>query len=139
LWQAQGPGRQLQGVSLQISTPPTAAAEPVTDTDVTTRNPQTGQVETKEVPIPTPVRAATPAAAAAPAGAAPKDSVFIDADDRTNRILIIGKPDQITLINELVDVLDVPQYNSNTFANILFRMSKRLRWSMCSMNSGWPL
>ncbi len=98
---------QLQGVSLQISTSAAAGAQTQMRT-VTTRNPQTGQVETKQVPI------SAPATAAAPGEAAPAptaDTVFIDTDDRTNRILIIGKADQITLIEELVDVLDVPQYN----------------------------
>ncbi|MCI0499188.1 MAG: hypothetical protein L0Y36_05865 [Planctomycetales bacterium] len=98
---------QLQGVSLQISTSAAAGAQTQMRT-VTTRNPQTGQVETKQVPISAPATAAAPGAAA-PAPTA--DTVFIDTDDRTNRILIIGKADQITLIEELVDVLDVPQYN----------------------------
>ncbi|HOK96646.1 MAG TPA: secretin N-terminal domain-containing protein, partial [Anaerohalosphaeraceae bacterium] len=104
---------QLQGVTLQISA---AAATPAAATQtrtVTTRNPQTGQMETRQVPIPTPATAtATPApqTSAAVTGAA-KDTVFIDTDDRTNRILIVGRADQIALIEELVDVLDVPQYD----------------------------
>jgi len=104
---------QLQGVTLQISA---AAATPAAATQtrtVTTRNPQTGQMETRQVPIPTPATAAAtpaPQTSAAVTGAA-KDTVFIDTDDRTNRILIVGRADQIALIEELVDVLDVPQYD----------------------------
>ena len=91
---------QLQGVSLQIST--SAPAAPQTRT-VTTRDPRTGRTITKQVPVAT----AAPAAAAAPQA----DAVYIDTDDRTNRILMAGKPDQIALISELVDALDVPQYD----------------------------
>ena len=97
--------KQLEGVSLQISTP-AAAAAPKTRT-VRTRDPKTGRTITKQVPITT----STPAAAAKTPQA---DAVFIDTDDRTNRILMAGKADQITLINELIDALDVPQYDLKT-------------------------
>lgn len=104
---------QLQGVTLQISTSAAAPAAATQTRTVTTRNPQTGQMETRQVPIPTPAAAAptpAPQTSAAVAGAA-KDTVFIDTDDRTNRILIVGRADQIALIEELIDVLDVPQYD----------------------------
>lgn len=91
---------QLQGVSLQISAP--AAAAPRTRS-VTTRDPKTGRTTTKQVPITT----STPAATQTPQA----DAVYIDTDDRTNRILMAGKPEQIELINELIDALDVPQYD----------------------------
>ncbi len=94
--------KQLEGVSLQISTP--AAAAPRTRS-VTTRDPKTGRTITKQVPVTT----STPAAKKPQA-----DTVFIDTDDRTNRILIAGKADQIVLINELIDALDVPQYDLKT-------------------------
>jgi len=90
---------QLQGVSLQISTPATAQKT----RSVRTRDPKTGRTVTKQVPITT----STPAAAQTPQA----EAVFIDPDDRTNRIFMSGKADQIELINELVDVLDVPQYD----------------------------
>ncbi|MHC5116791.1 MAG: secretin N-terminal domain-containing protein, partial [Planctomycetota bacterium] len=91
---------KLQDVSLQISTP--TAAAPKTRS-VTTRDPKTGRTTTKQVPITT----STPAAAKTPE----PDAVYIDTDDRTNRILMAGKVEQIELINELIDALDVPQYD----------------------------
>lgn len=92
---------QLQGVSLQISTGAPAAAQ-ATRT-VQTRDPRTGRTITQQVPITT----STPSAG----GAAQPDAVFIDTDDRTNRVLVAGKHGQIELINELIDALDVPQYD----------------------------
>lgn len=92
---------QLQGVSLQISTGAPAAAQ-ATRT-VQTRDPRTGRTITQQVPIAT----STPGAG----GAAQPDAVFIDTDDRTNRVLVAGKHGQIELINELIDALDVPQYD----------------------------
>ena len=90
---------QLQDVSLQISTPAAAAKM----REVKTRDPRTGRTITKRVPVTTSTPAASQKAQA--------DAVFIDTDDRTNRILMVGKTDQIELINELIDVLDVPQYD----------------------------
>lgn len=55
---------------------------------------------------------AVPGAQPAPGTAlAEKETVFLDTDDRTNRILMIGYPDQIEMINELIATLDVPGYN----------------------------
>ncbi|MHC4949956.1 MAG: secretin N-terminal domain-containing protein [Planctomycetota bacterium] len=90
---------QLQGVSLQISTP---AASQQTRT-MRTRDPKTGKMVDKKVPVPTKTQTA--------AKKVQPDAVFIDTDDRTNRILMTGKADQIKLVNELIDALDVPQYD----------------------------
>lgn len=101
---------KLQGVTLQVGT--SASAAPTATRTVTRRNPTTGETERVEVPVTT-----TAAATAAAASAQPKadpDAVYIDTDDRTNRILIAGDPDDITLVNELIDVLDVPQYDLKT-------------------------
>jgi type II secretory pathway component GspD/PulD (secretin) len=99
---------QLQGVNLQISTP-AGAAQPTMRT-VSTRDPQTGRTVTQQVPVSTAAPGAAPSAGPA-AGAAQPNSVYIDTDDRTNRILMAGKHDQILLVNELIDALDVPQFN----------------------------
>lgn len=96
---------KLEDVSLQISTSAAPEVAPQTRT-VTTRNPQTGQIETRQIPIPS---ATSPTSAASPQ--AQGDTILIDTDDRTNRILMAGKPGQIALINELIDALDVPQYD----------------------------
>jgi type II secretory pathway component GspD/PulD (secretin) len=51
---------------------------------------------------------AKPAAVAGGTGSA-DDAVYLDADDRTNRILIIGYAEQIALANKLIDSLDIAQ------------------------------
>jgi len=52
--------------------------------------------------------AARSAAAAAPTTAA-QAGVYLDADERTNRILMIGLDEQLDLVDELIDALDVEQ------------------------------
>jgi type II secretory pathway component GspD/PulD (secretin) len=42
-----------------------------------------------------------------PADPTPKATVYLDADERTNRILMVGSEDQLRQIEELIDVLDV--------------------------------
>lgn len=97
----QSLSKELEGVSLQISTPAPAQKTRT----VTTRDPRTGKTTTKKVPVSSKTPAASAAAKAGP------DTVYIDTDDRTNRILIAGSAEQIKLINELIDALDVPQYD----------------------------
>jgi general secretion pathway protein D len=41
-------------------------------------------------------------------------SVYLDADERTNRILMIGLEEQIGLVDELIDALDVEQQDLRT-------------------------
>ncbi len=53
----------------------------------------------KPIPVP-PSR--TPATAV-------KKGVYVDTDDRTNRIIMIGIKDDIDVLNDLIDSLDVPQ------------------------------
>jgi type II secretory pathway component GspD/PulD (secretin) len=57
-------------------------------------------------PVPTP----TPAAPAAAA----KTAVFLDADERTNRILMIGLEEQLMVVESLIDALDVEQQDLRT-------------------------
>lgn len=52
----------------------------------------------------------TPQPAAAASTAPAQETVFLDTDDRTNRILMIGYTAQIQTIQELIDTLDVPKY-----------------------------
>ena len=54
---------------------------------------------------PTPARKPTPTAAAEAA----KPTVYLDADERTNRILMIGLEKQLNIVDELIDTLDVQQ------------------------------
>ena len=90
---------QVEGVSMQTGTPAKSATPPKTRS-VRKRNPKTGKMESTQVPV----DVATPSAKQAD-----KKTVFIDTDERTNRILIIGTAAQIAIINQLVDTLDVPQ------------------------------
>lgn len=99
---------KMEGVSMQVGDGKTGAAT-TTPTRYTTqrvRNPQTGRIETKRVPVPMPNQ---PGQAAAAAGATNDETVFIDTDERTNRILMIGTESQIEIINQLIETLDVPQ------------------------------
>ena len=45
-------------------------------------------------------------------GAAPSSNqptIFLDSDERTNRLLMVGQEKELVLINELIDTFDVPQ------------------------------
>jgi len=54
-------------------------------------------------------RPAKPATASKPAEPAGRRPVYLDADERTNRILLIGAAEELDIIEELVDILDVIQ------------------------------
>jgi len=57
------------------------------------------------------------AAARRPAAAAPavaKPTVYLDADERTNRILMIGLEEQLDAVDSLIDSLDVAQQDLRT-------------------------
>jgi len=38
-----------------------------------------------------------------------KDTVYLDVDERTNRLLMIGQADQLAIVEEVIDALDVEQ------------------------------
>jgi type II secretory pathway component GspD/PulD (secretin) len=85
---------QLGTVSITISVPtPTTPARPT--------------VPGRRTPTPprTPTRPTTPSPTTAPA----KPSVYLDADERTNRILMIGLEEQLAIVDKLIDTLDVEQ------------------------------
>jgi len=54
----------------------------------------------------TPVRGRKPPPRAVPAQVT-KPAVYLDADERTNRILMIGLEEQLVVVDELIDTLDV--------------------------------
>ncbi len=86
---------QLGTVSVNIAAP--SAAQ-------TPRRIRRGQ------PLPEP----TPAAPAATAAGAAKTAVYLDADERTNRILMIGLEEQLSVVDSLIDSLDVEQQDLRT-------------------------
>ena len=57
---------------------------------------------TRRTPAPRPAPKPTPATAEKPA-------VYLDADERTNRILMIGLEDQLAIVDDLISALDVEQ------------------------------
>ena len=50
---------------------------------------------------------AKPTTAPKRAGAAAKQPVYLDTDERTNRILMIGLAEDVDIVNELIDTLDI--------------------------------
>jgi type II secretory pathway component GspD/PulD (secretin) len=81
---------QLGDMSIAISaTPKTATPQP-------TRRPPVRQ--------PTP---AQPTPAATPGSSKP--SIYLDSDERTNRILMIGQEEELTVVENLIDALDIAQ------------------------------
>jgi len=58
----------------------------------------------------------TPAAPSTvrPSGSAAQQGVYLDADERTNRILMIGFEEQVSAVEELIDALDVAQTDLRT-------------------------
>ncbi|NIA16765.1 MAG: hypothetical protein GWO86_00275 [Planctomycetes bacterium] len=54
-------------------------------------------------------RAAKPAKPSQTATTIQKSEVYIDYDERTNRVLMIGRKGELAMVEELIDALDVPQ------------------------------
>jgi type II secretory pathway component GspD/PulD (secretin) len=60
-------------------------------------------------PTPPPVSAGRISRRPSGAGSGASDSVYLDADERTNRILMVGYAEQLGLVNNLIEALDVAQ------------------------------
>ncbi|MCJ7692597.1 MAG: hypothetical protein MUO22_04210 [Sedimentisphaerales bacterium] len=86
---------QLGTVSIAIGAATPARPEP---SRTTRRTP---------APRPAPTPKPTPAAAEKP-------TVYLDADERTNRILMIGLEDQLVVVDDLISALDVEQQDLRT-------------------------
>ena len=56
-----------------------------------------------------PVPQVTPGAQQTPMPTSEAPSVYLDVDERTNRILMIGLPEQLDIVEELIGILDVEQ------------------------------
>lgn len=85
--QVKALAEELGAISIAIAAPD-ATPEPAASTRTRTR-----------VPTKQPVTAPTPAAG--------KPTVYLDADERTNRIMMIGLDEQLDIVDELIDTLDV--------------------------------
>jgi len=88
---------QLGTVSVSISVTKTAAP-------ATPAKPQTAAQRRAGARRTTPAKPTTPPKRA---GAAAKQAVYLDTDERTNRILMIGLAEDIDIVNQLIDALDV--------------------------------
>jgi type II secretory pathway component GspD/PulD (secretin) len=93
---------QMQGVTVTVGGQ-TAAAPPA----AAVRTPQIAPATRR--PITT--QPTQPAQAAPAAGAAAQEVVYLEADERTNRVLMIGYPNEIEIVNQLIDSLDVASYD----------------------------
>ena len=78
---------QMGDISIAVASPQATAAQPPV---------RRGPVRQ---PMPQPAQA----------GGAAKPSVYLDADERTNRILMIGQDIEINVVEQLIDALDVEQ------------------------------
>jgi len=82
---------QLGTISITVSAPPKARTTTGRTSRTTTRRPTTTTAKPTTTPKPT------------------RESVYIEADERTNRILMIGLKHQLDLVSSLIDTLDVAQ------------------------------
>jgi general secretion pathway protein D len=75
---------------------------------------QLGTISISVATAPTPAarrsrRGRRPSPAPTTTGTTQKPSVYLDYDERTNRILMVGLSAEIKLVNELIDAFDIPQ------------------------------
>jgi type II secretory pathway component GspD/PulD (secretin) len=96
------------GASTATKAPPTSAPRPG-ETSAQRRAREAREAAARSAAART---AASRAAAIGPAAAKP--AVYLDADDRTNRILMIGLAEQLAIVEELIDSLDVQKQDLRT-------------------------
>lgn len=96
---------QLETVSITIAAPtPTTVSAPRRGETAAQRRAREARERTARARA---RQAARPAEEAKPA-------VYLDADERTNRILMIGLEEQLAVVDELIDALDVEQQDLRT-------------------------
>ena len=107
--------RQLQYITANMLAEKvkTLATELQTAGVTIAQSPQTSPQPQGPLPQPSPTqrRASWPGSGTA----LDRQTVYLDADDRTNRILIIGYEEQLVTIEELVNAFDVPQQGLRVF------------------------
>jgi len=91
---------QLQNLNITVGTSPAATVPTVRPAVVPGQPTQPGQpVQPQPVP-----QAVTTSGSS-------ENTVYLDADERTNRVLMIGNDEQLKMVENLIDSLDVKQYN----------------------------
>ncbi len=115
-----GEQKQFRSRELQFTTAKTLAAKvktlaeqlgtvSITISVPTPTTPTAPTIPGRRTPTP-PTRPTTPSPTTAPE----KPTVYLDADERTNRILMIGLEDQLSVVDSLIDALDVEQKDLRT-------------------------
>jgi len=100
---------QLGTVSIAIGA--TAAASPTS----TARRPgESTAAYQRRLATARAAAARKPPSRTTPTAAPVKDAVYLDADERTNRILMIGLEEQLAIVDTLIDALDVEQQDLRT-------------------------
>ncbi len=109
---------QLEGVSVTVGAPEVGAMP----TPVRNSNESAAAYATRvnRFRIQQTAAARARAATGRPTEPASKPGVYLDADERTNRILMIGIDAQLSVVDDLVDALDVEQQDLRTLK--LYRM-----------------
>ena len=93
---------QIRGVSVSVGSAP-AAAPPAPDPRTLTPAQRAAQQQQQA--------AAARATQQAQQAGASQETVYLEADERTNRVLMIGYAEEIQLVNQLIDSLDVASYD----------------------------
>lgn len=102
--------RELGTVSITISSSSSAVKAAPPSTAPLPRDPKQRAVELARRRVAATRAATLKTASATTIGSAPTTGVFLDIDDRTNRILMIGHVDDIAIIDDLIDSFDVRQH-----------------------------
>jgi len=114
---------KVKALAEQLQSVPVTVAEPEPTATVTRQPNETDQAYRTRLAQLRAVQASAARARAAAAGQVPeaaKTGVFLDADERTNRILMIGAEEQLGIVNSLVDALDLEQQDLRALQ--LYRM-----------------
>lgn len=104
---------KIKTLAEELGTVSITVAAPTTTTTTTTTTGRTTPIRPGQRP-PTPPRTPTRPTTPAATGTPTKPTVYLDADERTNRILMIGLEEQLVVVDKLIDTLDVEQKDLRT-------------------------
>lgn len=99
---------EIQGVSITVSGQP-AAAQPTAQPRATTAAERARQLAEQRARQQAQARAQQQAQTATN-----QDAVYLEADERTNRVLMIGYAEELEIVNRLIESLDVPSHDLRT-------------------------
>jgi type II secretory pathway component GspD/PulD (secretin) len=93
---------QMGEISITVAQPTTQAAETPLPTDPRARARELARRRTQQ-------RGRAPTAAPAAAAQPTQPSLYLDFDERTNRVLMIGLSSELDMVEQLIDTLDMEQ------------------------------